>query len=461
MSKGINQLPIVVEISAEQLPKGADAVDDDLDDIGGLEYWVEARATASPNNVVPVSSFTPLGAGTDIDAAIVPKGAGALLAAIPDGTAVGGNKRGVYAVDLQLFRSGAAQVASGTGAFIGGGGVNTASGEASAVLGYGNTATADAAISAGGIANTASNTNAATVGGDEITASGVNSAAVGGSGNAATDVSAACVGGDANTASNNNAACLGGTDNIASGREAATVGGEVVTASGEWAVALGGNVNVASGDASATVGGTDNVASALGATVLGGTDNTASVAGAVVLGGNLNLADAAGAIAHGSRATTHGVIAATAHGISGGVFNSAGDAQRGNYVLGIGTSDATPAVVSADAGAAAAGNQVVLAGSGTAYAFSGRVIAYADNPLASGWTFEGVIRRATNAASTALVAAVTPTLIAQDAGAAAWAVAVTANTTLGCLTVTVTGAAATTIQWVVSIETTETRIPGE
>jgi hypothetical protein len=38
-------------------------------------------------------------------------------------------------------------------------------------------------------------------------------------------------------------------------------------------------------------------------------------------------------------------------------------------------------------------------------------------------------------------------------------VAVTANTTLGCLTVTVTGAAATTLQWVVTIETTETRLP--
>ena len=51
----------------------------------------------------------------------------------------------------------------------------------------------------------------------------------------------------------------------------------------------------------------------------------------------------------------------------------------------------------------------------------------------------------------------TPTVVMThfDAGAATWVVAVTANTTLGCITVTVTGAASTTIRWVAKIETTE------
>jgi hypothetical protein len=42
-----------------------------------------------------------------------------------------------------------------------------------------------------------------------------------------------------------------------------------------------------------------------------------------------------------------------------------------------------------------------------------------------------------------------------DAGAATWVVAVTADTTNGGIAVTVTGAAATTIRWVCKINTTE------
>jgi hypothetical protein len=54
-----------------------------------------------------------------------------------------------------------------------------------------------------------------------------------------------------------------------------------------------------------------------------------------------------------------------------------------------------------------------------------------------------------------LVAAVTPTVIAQDVGAATWVLAITADTTNGGIAVTVTGQAATTIRWVTKIETTE------
>jgi hypothetical protein len=54
-----------------------------------------------------------------------------------------------------------------------------------------------------------------------------------------------------------------------------------------------------------------------------------------------------------------------------------------------------------------------------------------------------------------MVAACTPTQIAVDAGAAAWAVAVTADTTLGCLAVTATGEAAKTIRWVCTLHSAE------
>jgi hypothetical protein len=80
---------------------------------GGLSYWVEAESTASPNATVNVDSLTPNAATTNADAAIVPKGTGALLAAIPDNTTTGGNKRGANSIDLQTTRTNADQVASG------------------------------------------------------------------------------------------------------------------------------------------------------------------------------------------------------------------------------------------------------------------------------------------------------------------------------------------------------------
>ena len=68
----------------------------------------------------------------------------------------------------------------------------------------------------------------------------------------------------------------------------------------------------------------------------------------------------------------------------------------------------------------------------------------ADNESA-GYKFEGVIDRNTNAASTALVGAVTKTVLAEDT--VAWDCDVTADTTNGALSITVTGEAAKSIKW--------------
>jgi hypothetical protein len=119
------------------------------------------------------------------------------------------------------------------------------------------------------------------------------------------------------------------------------------------------------------------------------------------------------------------------------------------------TIDATATVLTSDSSAAATSNQVTLPNN-SAYSFSGEVIA---GRTAAGdsarWTIDGAIKRGANAASTVMIG--TPTVVMShfDAGAATWVVAVTANTTLGCITVTVTGAAATTIRWVAKINTTE------
>jgi len=85
---------------------------------GGLTEFTEAENTAAPNGTVPVNSLTPVTATTNADFAVKPKGTGAILAAIPDNTATGGDKRGANALDLSTKRSAANQVASGASSIV-------------------------------------------------------------------------------------------------------------------------------------------------------------------------------------------------------------------------------------------------------------------------------------------------------------------------------------------------------
>lgn len=80
--------------------------------------------TASPNNSNNVSGVTASGGTTNQFLALVPKGAGGIVGAIPDNDA-NGNVRGLKAVDLQFTRNGATQVAGGSGSAIIGGSYNT------------------------------------------------------------------------------------------------------------------------------------------------------------------------------------------------------------------------------------------------------------------------------------------------------------------------------------------------
>lgn len=114
-----------------------------------LQNFDEARDATSPNDTVPVHSFEVSGTETDIDAAFVPKGAGAVTVHITDGTSTGGDKRGANAVDLQSLRSSSSHVASGAGAAIPGGEGNTASGTNSFTAGYDNQATSTTSIAVG------------------------------------------------------------------------------------------------------------------------------------------------------------------------------------------------------------------------------------------------------------------------------------------------------------------------
>jgi hypothetical protein len=121
------------------------------------------------NTTVAVNSLAASASTTDVDLAITPKGAGALLAQTPDGTTVGGNKRGTNSVDLQTNRSANTQVASGNFSAVNGGQNNTASGVQSSV--------------SGGTSNVAGGTQSSVSGGGFNSASGTYSCIIGGSGN--------------------------------------------------------------------------------------------------------------------------------------------------------------------------------------------------------------------------------------------------------------------------------------
>lgn len=102
--------------------------------------WIIAdNYTASPNNTVNHASIQATGGTTNVSVSIVPKGTGAFSLHVPDGTATGGNARGAYSVDLQTYRTGATEVASGLYGFAAGGrNINSAL-EGGITIGYQNT----------------------------------------------------------------------------------------------------------------------------------------------------------------------------------------------------------------------------------------------------------------------------------------------------------------------------------
>ena len=367
---------------------------------GGLTHFVESEATASPNNTVPVDALTATDASYgSIDVALVAKGNGSTLAQIPDSTTTGGNKRGLLATDWQKGRSAASQVASNDYAVIGGGNANTASGSRSTI--------------GGGETNTVSNGWGTIGGGNSNTASGSYAAITGGQSNTASSQYSFVGGGQSNFAqTSTHATVCGGSGNAASGQYAFVGGGNSNTASGRSSFIGGGEVHTASGTYSAVMGG------------CGG--NTRSIIG-------------------------YHVFPACLQPIS----SATGVTQSALLLLGRQTTDATATVLRSNNLSAATTNQVTLPDN-SAYSFSGEVIA---GVTAAGdsarWTINGAIKRGAGVGTTAMVGTPTVTMTHFDAGAATWVVAVTANTTLGCITVTVTGAAATTIRWVCKINTTE------
>ena len=133
--------------------------------------------------------------------------------------------------------------------------------------------------------------------------------------------------------------------------------------------------------------------------------------------------------------------------------NYDGSSQTGMHVLIADTTDATAEALTANNDTAGSDNQVVLPNN-SAFAFSGTIVARqqaADGTACAAWKVEGLIRREGSAGTTVLVNSATTVLD----NTPSWGMALSADTTNGCLKLEVTGAAATDLRWVVTIDTSE------
>ena len=208
---------------------------------GGLTYFTEAQSTASPNITVNVDSLTAVASTTNADFVIKPKGTGALITDIPDGTGPGGAKRGAGAIDLQLTRGYFARVASGTN---------------SVAIGRDNTASATDSIAIG----------------YESNASGAQSFAFG----RVTVTQQYALGLGANSNATGYGSTSVGNNNTASGQESTAIGGYGNTASNTYSLAIGRN-NISSGVGSTAIGFNSNSYGRYGAMTWAGGSSTAQV----------------------------------------------------------------------------------------------------------------------------------------------------------------------------------------
>ena len=317
--------------------RGTGSIDFYTQNVGARQFSVANTSSAvnyvqvtgaSTGNAVQLSAQ---GSNTNIPLVLQPKGTGALQAQQTDSTATGGNARGANAVDWQMSRTGATQVANGLAAVIAGGVQNTSSNNYSVVCGgTGNTASGPAAVVTGGQNSTASSTYSVAAGGGNV-ASGYASVAAGGYGNTAAGTFNFVGGGYINSANalaavttqsgtmnGTTAVTLSGSNanikvgqsvvgtSIASFTYVAAISGTSLTlsqaASGSststlsfftpHGVVVGGGNNQATGSYSFIGGGGDagtagnrNVASGAWSVVCGGWKNTASGDGSFVGGG--------------------------------------------------------------------------------------------------------------------------------------------------------------------------------
>jgi trimeric autotransporter adhesin len=251
------------------------------------------------------------------------------------------------------------------------------------------------------------------------------------------------------------------------GAGAMALGGSYASGSDSFAAAVGDNTSTygAQGANSIAIG---KLAKATGSSAIAISSNSAFATGTgsiaiggnflgIAAGGNISVAigddvetttSACVAIGYGASSAVRGKMA-----FSGRPITGRGLGQQATTVLGVATTDATATKLTSDGTAGLIANQISLNES-TAFAFTGTVVARRQSSggtESAAWKVEGLIRREVAVGTTTLVAS----LVTPISNVPLWALALSADTTYGALSITATGAASTNIRWVAAIETSE------
>ena len=338
------------------------------------------------------------------------------------------------------------------------GGFARASNSTSIAIGYGSNASANGAFAIGqnavatGVLSIAlgwaSSTNqmAASALGYKAVAAGTNATALTNSRASGTDSFAAAIANNTSSygATGDNSVAIGSLAKASSSDALAL--GDTSTASGANSFAHGRSSIANSADAVAIGIGATTTASrafSFGDNCIASASYSFSIGRSTKASFNYSYA-----FGYNTEATRKGVMV-----FGGGQFASRGDAQCGTMVLRRATTDATPTTLTSDGSAPAGINEVQLPNN-SAYAFHGTIVARQDaasGTACAAWKIEGLIRREGSAGTTVLVNSATTVLD----NTPAWGMALSADTTNGGLKIEVTGAAATNIRWVATINTSE------
>lgn len=244
---------------------------------GGLVGFTGSQNSTGVNITVNASRLLADATSVNADIVLQPKGQGAVLAQLPDGTTTGGNKRNSYSVDLQTVRNNAADVASGGYSVVVGGNSNRSSGSYASILGgSGNQAQNTHSVVVAGLNNISNNNYATVVGGQASTASGQHSF-IGG--------------GQSNTTSGSHTVVAGGFTNSTTAGYSFVGGGYTNTATGQYSSVLAGQNNSAAGVNSAIVGSSNSVTTNSGIAVGTGNNLTQSGSDRAIALGSYNTID--------------------------------------------------------------------------------------------------------------------------------------------------------------------------
>jgi hypothetical protein len=279
--------------------------------------------------------------------------------------------------------------------------------------------------------------------------------------------------------SSNEIACTGsgsfvtGYGNLCSGTGPGTVLGSTNVAGGAFSAALGGTNLTVTGNGAAAVGRLSNVSGQ--DSFAAGSTQTVSAPFSGADGFTNSVTGTGYAYAHGRQNTVSGgYSSATGFGnaaqvdytrvagkhavarlsfsdvIGGEQIAAAGDAQTSTIAAHRQTTNATATELRL--GAATARISITTA---TTWAFSALISArQTSSTTSAGWKIEGVLKQ--DGTTVSIVGTPTKTVLGKDAGATAWDVAAAADNTNKAFSLTVTGAAATTINWSARIELAET-----